>query len=310
MSGTHAAGPWHSRRHRLALGRPLADGSQELAWHGAALVGIVNVTPDSFSGGGHLAAGDTASGHERAVEHGLRLAREGALIVDVGGESTRPGAREVSADEELERVLPVIEALAREGLVLSVDTRKPTVARAALAAGARIVNDVGGLRDEEMTRVCVECGAPAIVMHMQGEPATMQQSPAYDDVVAEIGAFLTATAERAAAAGVPDVVIDPGIGFGKTVRHNLALLVATETFAATGRTVLIGASRKGFIDAVATVPRAVERLGGSIAVHLACARRGAALLRVHDVEQHRQALLLDAAMAEAEASGLPYSGSR
>lgn len=309
MTWEHAE-PWHRRRHRLALGRPLADGTRELVWHGAALVGIVNVTPDSFSGGGHLDHADPTGGHERAIEHGMRLAREGALIVDVGGESTRPGAREVGAEEELERVLPVIRALAREGLVLSVDTRKPAVARAALAAGARIVNDVGGLRDAEMTRVCVEWGAPVIVMHMQGEPATMQQSPTYDDVVAEVGAFLTATAERAAAAGVPDVIIDPGIGFGKTVRHNLALLAATETFAATGRTVLIGASRKGFIDAVASVPRAAERLGGSIAVHLASARRGAALLRVHDVDQHRQALLLEAAMADVEALDLPYSGAR
>jgi dihydropteroate synthase len=262
-------------------------------------MGIVNVTPDSFSDGGHLMAIDDA------IETGLRLAAEGALVVDVGGESTRPGAEPVDALEEGRRVLPVVEALAGEGVLLSIDTRKPEVAAAALEAGARIVNDVGGLRDPAMVALCTAAGAPAVMMHMQGEPATMQRAPRYADVVAEVHAFLDSDAQRALAAGVPDVLVDPGIGFGKTVAHNLALLAATATLAAT-RTVLVGASRKGFIGTIATVPRPGDRLGGSIAVHSYAARAGAALLRVHDVEQHREALSLEAALA----GDLAYSERR
>lgn len=290
---------WYRREHSLTFGRPLTAGSSRRSWRGAALMGIVNVTPDSFSDGGHLLAIDDA------VETGLRLAAEGALVVDVGGESTKPGAEPVDSREERRRVVPVIEALAAEGVLVSVDTRKPDVAAAALEAGARIVNDVGGLRDPAMVALCAAAGAPAIIMHMQGEPATMQRAPRYADVVAEVHAFLEAATDRALAAGVPDVLIDPGIGFGKTVAHNLALLAATARLAAT-RSVLVGASRKGFIDKIATVPRPTDRLGGSIAVHLHAARSGAALLRVHDVEQHRQALRLEAALA----GDLAYSEPR
>jgi dihydropteroate synthase len=290
---------WFHREHTLTFGRPLATGSRQLTWRGAALMGIVNVTPDSFSDGGRLPAIDDA------VAAGVRLATEGALVVDVGGESTRPGAEPVAASEEERRVVPVIEVLAAHGVLVSIDTRKPDVAAAALAAGARIVNDVGGLRDPAMVEVCAAAGAPAVIMHMQGEPLTMQREPRYADVVAEVHAFLDAAADRALAAGVPDVVVDPGIGFGKTVLHNLALLRATERLAAR-RSVLVGASRKGFIDRIAAVPRPAERLGGSIAVHLDAARSGAALLRVHDVEQHRQALKLEAALAD----DLAYSERR
>ena len=288
---------WYDHDHTLTFGRRLPDGSTALRWRGPALMGIVNVTPDSFSDGGHLVALDDA------VESGLRLAAEGAMVVDVGGESTRPGAESVAAAEELRRVVPVIEVLASRGLLLSIDTRKPAVAAAALAAGARIVNDVGGLRDEEMTALCAREGAPVVITHMQGEPATMQAAPHYTDVVTEVSNYLRAASERALGAGVPDVLIDPGIGFGKTVAHNLALLQATGRLAALGRGVLVGASRKGFLDKIARVPRPADRLGGSLAAHLAAARLGAAMLRVHDVEQHRQALAVEAALA----AGLTYS---
>jgi len=288
---------WFDGQHTIEFGGPLADGTAVLAWRGPALMGIVNVTPDSFSGGGQTVAIDDA------IETGLRLAGEGALVVDVGGESTRPGAAPVDALEERRRVIPVIEALTATGLLVSIDTRKPTVAAAALAAGARIVNDVGGLRDPDMTALCAAAGAPVIITHMQGEPATMQLAPSYVDVVAEVRSYLDSAADRALTAGVPAVLIDPGIGFGKTVAHNLALLAATGTLAAAGRGVVVGASRKGFIDRIATAPRPAARLGGSIAAHLYAARLGAAMLRVHDVEQHRQALLVEAALA----AGLAYS---
>ena len=283
--------PWFQRTHTLTFGQPVGERGSVLTWRGPALMGVVNVTPDSFSDAGETAAVD------HAIASGLRLAREGALLVDVGGESTRPGAVPVEASEERGRVVPVVEALAAAGVLVSIDTRKPAVAAAALAAGARLVNDVGGLRDAGMTAVCAEAGAPAIIMHMQGEPATMQVAPSYDDVVGEVAGFLTASADHALSAGVPSVIIDPGIGFGKSVVHNLALLAAVDELAELGREVLVGASRKGFIDKLASVPRPADRLGGSIAVHLHAARQGAALLRVHDVEQHRQALLVAAALA-------------
>lgn len=282
---------WYERQHTLKFGRPVGDGTAVLSWRGPALMGIVNATPDSFSDGGQSVAIDAA------IETGLRLAGEGALVVDVGGESTRPGAAPVDAVEERRRVVPVIAALVAEGVLVSIDTRKPAVAAAALAAGARIVNDVSGLRDPDMTALCAEAGAPVVIMHMLGEPATMQLAPNYTDVVAEVSGFLNATADRALAAGVTGLLIDPGIGFGKTVAHNLALLAATATLASGGRGVLVGASRKGFIDRIATVRRPADRLGGSIATHLYAARLGAAMLRVHDVEQHRQALKMEAALA-------------
>ncbi|HRE02272.1 MAG TPA: dihydropteroate synthase, partial [Ilumatobacteraceae bacterium] len=184
-------------------------------------MGVVNVTPDSFSDGGLHADVDDA------VAHAKLLATQGALVVDVGGESTRPGAGEVSVHEELARVVPVVERLAREASVLiSVDTRKPEVAAQAVSAGAHLVNDVGGLRDPEMVAACADLGVPVVVVHMRGEPAQMQVDPRYDDVVAEVTAHLRDRAGHALAAGVADVMVDPGLGFGKTVEHNLALLRA------------------------------------------------------------------------------------
>ena len=184
--------PW-TAPHELRFGAPLPDGETTLRWRGTALMGVVNVTPDSFSDGGALSA--TAV----AVEHGLRLRAQGALVIDVGGESTRPGAAPVGAAEELKRIMPTIEGLADAGVLVSVDTRKPEVAERALAAGARIVNDIAGLSDPAMRQVCAAAGAPAVLMHMRGEPRTMQDEPLYEDVVAEVLAFLSESAERALA---------------------------------------------------------------------------------------------------------------
>lgn len=286
----------YSRPHELRFGAPLPDGESSLRWRGPALLGVLNLTPDSFSDGGRLA--DEAV----ALAAGLEARELGALVVDVGGESTRPGAAPVSAREELRRVLPTITGLAAAGVVLSIDTRKPEVAREALAAGARIVNDIGGLSDPLMREVCAAAGAPAIIMHMQGEPRTMQAEPRYDDVVAEVHDYLLAAARRALSAGVPDVLIDPGIGFGKTTEHNLELLRASDRLAGSGHGLLIGASRKRFIGSLSGGAAAAERLGGTLAAHLYAAARGAAMLRVHDVAAHRQALQVSAALADV---GLP-----
>lgn len=247
-------------------------------------MGVLNVTPDSFSDGGrHLDS-------DRAVEHGLELAAAGALVVDVGGESTRPGSTPVTAQVEADRILPVIERLAADGGVLvSADTRKPEVARLAIAAGAHIVNDVCGLREAEMVRVVSEAGVPAVIMHMKGEPATMQERPHYRDVVSEVMDFLSAARQRALQAGIPDVVVDPGIGFGKTLAHNVSLLKSLESFTRKGKT-LVGASRKGLIAAMAGEIPAAGRDPGSLAIHLHAASAGAAMVRVHDVAGHVQAL--------------------
>ncbi len=256
-------------------------------------MGIVNVTPDSFSDGGRFFA------TEAAIAHGLKLAEESADWLDIGGESTRPGAAPVSVQEELDRVLPVIEALrARIETPLSIDTMKPAVAQVALAAGAALWNDVTGFRDPENLAMAAEIKAPVAVMHMQGEPRTMQASPHYDDVVAEVGAYLETQANRLAGAGVPEIWIDPGIGFGKTLAHNLALIRAIPALKArTGRPLLFGASRKSMIakiDPKAETPD--QRLGGSLALALYAAEAGADMLRVHDVAQTRQALAVAAAL--------------
>jgi len=276
--------------HELPLGR----GGEVLAWAGPALVGVLNVTPDSFSDGGSHGSVDAA------VAAGAAMAAQGALFVDVGGESTRPAAKPVTEVEELARVLPVVEGLVRSGVRVSIDTRHAAVAEAAIGAGAAIVNDVSGLRDPAMLEVCVAAGVPVVIGHMLGDPTTMQVDPRYDDVVAEVGQYLRAAAERALAAGVPSVVIDPGIGFGKTLEHNLDLLRATDRLARTGHPVMVGASRKGFLGRITGVEEPRERLGASLAAHLWVARLGAALLRVHDVEAHRQALAVFAALAAGE----------
>lgn len=246
-------------------------------------MGVVNTTPDSFSDGGeHLEPGV-------AVAHGISLGAAGALIVDVGGESTRPGSEPVEVETEAARVLPVVAELARRGdVVVSVDTRHAVVAERAIRAGAHLVNDVSGLRDPDMAPLCAAEGVPVVIGHLRGEPRTMQDAPHYDDVVAEVGAHLSSQAGRALAAGVPSVVVDPGIGFGKTVEHNVLLLRALERFGP--HPVLVGASRKGFIHHVADAPDPKDRLAGTLAVHVWAAMHGAAIVRAHDVAEHRQAL--------------------
>lgn len=249
-------------------------------------MGILNVTPDSFSDGGRFA--DPAA----ALAHGRALAAEGAHWIDVGGESTRPGAAPVPEDEELRRVVPVVEALAADGLAVSIDTRKPAVARAAVAAGARMVNDVSA----SLGDVAAELGVAWVAMHAQGEPATMQIDPRYDDVVAEVHDHLVARAEAARAAGVPEVWIDPGIGFGKTMAHNLELLAHLDVLVGTGYPVLIGTSRKAFLGHLtgrsdgADGPTPVDdRLEGSVATAAWALAAGAAMVRVHDVRATVQA---------------------
>jgi dihydropteroate synthase len=249
-------------------------------------MGVVNVTPDSFSDGGRHASAAAAIAHAR------RLAEEGAAILDVGGESTRPGAPPVTIAEEIDRVVPVIEALARDGLVVSVDTRRTAVMRAAVPAGAAIVNDVGALRDPGAVAVCAEMGVAVVLMHMQGEPATMQVAPRYEDVVAEVGGFLAERAAACRAAGIPAtrICVDPGIGFGKTVDHNLALLRRLEELRPPDCALLLGASRKSFIARLSRGEDTDHRLPGSLAAALHGAARGVDVLRVHDVAETRQAL--------------------
>jgi dihydropteroate synthase len=262
------------------------------------VMGIVNVTPDSFSDGGQYASA------EGAVAHGLELVRQGADLLDVGGESTRPGAAAVPPQQELERVLPVVEALAaRAGVPVSVDTSKAEVARPCLQRGARVINDVTALGDPDMAAVVRDARAGLVLMHMQGTPATMQQGPHYDDVVRDIAHFFRERLDRATTAGIApgQVALDPGIGFGKTPEHNLQLLARLDEFQALGRPLCLGVSRKGFLGKV--LGRAVERrLAGSLAAALYALSRGAVqVVRVHDVEETRDAVALFAALEERRA---------
>lgn len=262
------------------------------------VMGIVNVTPDSFSDGGRLATA------EAAIAHGLKLVEQGADWLDVGGESTRPGAAPVAEAEELGRVLPVIEGLAaRWGGRISIDTLKPDVARAAMAAGAAMWNDVSALSwAPDSLKTAADLSCSVCLMHMKGEPRTMQAAPAYEDVVAEVADYLVERAEAAMTAGVArDAIwLDPGLGFGKTAAHNLALTAQLDRLAALGFPVLYGASRKRTIQAIdATATDPLDRLGGSLALALEAARRGAAMVRVHDVRETVQALKLQAAVGAA-----------
>jgi dihydropteroate synthase len=250
------------------------------------LMGVVNVTPDSFSDGGLYLDADAA------IAHGRELVAAGAAILDVGGESTRPGAEPVPVEEELRRVEPVVAGLAGEATI-SVDTSKAAVAAATLDAGATIVNDVTALRgDPEMATLCAERGAGVVLMHMAGEPRTMQENPEYENVVAEVQDFLAARLEVAVAAGIDESLIwlDPGIGFGKTDRHNFELLRGLDELAALGRPLVVGTSRKGFIGRVDGSAASGERLGGTIATSVLAAAAGAEVLRVHDVREMDQAL--------------------
>jgi dihydropteroate synthase len=250
------------------------------------VMGVVNVTPDSFSDGGEFL--DPAA----AIAHGRRLAAEGAGILDIGGESTRPGAQPVDADEELRRVLPVIEALGDTGAQISIDTTKAEVARQAIDAGASIVNDVSAFRfAPELAGVVADASAHCCLMHMLGEPRTMQDDPRYDDVVADVKAFLEERMEFATAAGVREerIWLDPGIGFGKTVEHNLELLRRLDEIVALGRPVVVGTSRKSFLGKLTGRPEK-ERLPGTIATNVIALGRGARVFRVHDVAEVVEAL--------------------
>ena len=262
------------------------------------IMGVVNVTPDSFSDGGLFLDPDAA------VEHGERLVAEGADILDVGGESTRPassaygeGADAVPEEEELARVMPVVERLARAGRRVSIDTTKAGVARAALDAGASIVNDVSAFRSSpEMASLVADTGADCCLMHMLGEPKTMQKDPRYDDVVSEVRAFLEERVGFATAEGVPEerIWVDPGIGFGKTLEHNLELLHRLDEIADIGRPVVIGTSRKSFLGTLTGKPE-LERIPGTIATNVLALERGASVFRVHDVAPVADALRVTAA---------------
>lgn len=276
---------------------------------GFRLMGIVNVTPDSFSdGGGFMQAG-------AAIEHGRSLIAQGAQIVDVGGESTRPGAEPVAADEELRRVQPVLEGLAAQGAAaqLSIDTSKALVARAALDAGASLVNDVSALRgDPLMAEVVAESGAECCLTHMRGEPRTMQQDPRYDDVVDDVKAFLAERLQFAVREGIGEerVLLDPGIGFGKTIDHNLQLLARLDEIVALGRPVAIGTSRKAFLGRIGGEPEGSRRLAGTIASNVLALERGASVFRVHEVAPVREALLVAAATLGAGWTASPTATTR
>ena len=281
------------------------DTSPQLDCHGRLLaldrprvMGIVNVTPDSFSdGGAHADA-------EAAIAHGLRLVEEGADLLDVGGESTRPGAQAVSPEEELRRVLPVIEGLAaRVAVPISVDTRRAQVMRAAVAAGAGMINDVQALRGEGALEAAAELGVPVVLMHMQGQPRDMQDAPHYDDVVGEVHRFLAERIFACEMAGIERrrIVVDPGFGFGKTTAHNLQLLAQLRRFTELGVPVLAGLSRKRSIGELTGREDPRARVAGSVAAHLIAAQNGAMLLRVHDVAATVDALKVWAAVAAVPA---------
>jgi dihydropteroate synthase len=265
---------------------------------GPVVVGILNVTPDSFSDGGDFLD------PEAAAVHAATILDEGASIIDVGGESTRPGSDPVSQEEEVRRVVPVIERIlaSRPEAVISVDTYRSKTAAAALGAGARIVNDVTALRgDPRMASVVADARCPVILMHMQGEPKTMQMEPHYEDVVGEVKAFLGSKAEHAIAAGVSqeNIIVDPGIGFGKNLNHNLALLRNLEVIVDLGFPVLVGASRKTFIGKITGAEDAGERVFGTVATTVLAYEKGVTLLRVHDVRANREALAVADAVLHA-----------
>lgn len=275
--------------------RPLDCGGRLLDLSRPRLMGVLNVTPDSFSDGGEFLAPDAA------LRRGERLAEEGADILDIGGESTRPGAVAVTPAEEIDRVVPVIAALARRiPLPLSIDTSKPEVMRAAVDAGAGMINDVRALALPGALEAAAAAGVPVCLMHMQGEPASMQVAPTYDDVVSEVAAFLASRAEACVAAGIPRerLLLDPGFGFGKSLAHNLALLAGLDRIAALGLPVLVGLSRKSMIGKI-TGRGLGDRLAGSLAAAVLAVERGARVVRVHDVAATLDALRMVQALRDA-----------
>jgi dihydropteroate synthase len=260
----------------------------------ALLMGIVNVTPDSFSDGGSFLD------PRAACKQGLKLVEEGADILDIGGESTRPGSHSVPLEEEIQRVIPVIERLRRETKALiSIDTNKAPVAQAAMDAGADIINDITGLRgDENMPRVVSQSGAGVIIMHMKGTPRTMQDAPAYQDIMSEIGDFFRQSVALALSFSIDpmSIALDPGIGFGKTPEHNRQLLAGIGSFAKTGHPILIGASRKSFLGWLAGSTAMEDRFWPGVATTSLCRERGARIFRVHDVKPHHDALRMTEAI--------------
>lgn len=277
------SGTWACGTHSFDLSRPV-------------VMGILNVTPDSFSDGGDFL--DPVAAYTR----GHDIVDEGARIVDVGGESTRPGSGETDAGEEIARVRPVVSGLAESGICVSIDTRHAEVASACVAAGASIINDIGGFRDPAMREVASSCDAGLVVMHMLGEPGTMQERPAYADVVAEVGSWLVRQAQLLEFAGAAHerIVIDPGIGFGKTVEHNLELLRRLPDLASLGYPVLVGASRKRFIGSVAGEPDPRKRVPGSVATAVWAVTHGVSVVRVHDVLETTQAMKVVSAIERGE----------
>lgn len=270
-------------------------GGRALDLRRVAVMGVLNITPDSFSDGGLFLS------RERALERAIEIAEEGADIIDVGGESTRPGADAVSVEDELNRVVPVIEALHKViALPISIDTSKPEVMRRAVAAGAGMINDVRALRAPGALSVAAQLRVPVCLMHMQGEPRTMQDNPHYDDVVAEVKAFLRTRREACIAAGIPEerIVIDPGFGFGKTAEHNLALLRHLDQLKSLGSPLLVGLSRKSVIGSVLDLPIG-QRLHASVALAVIAARNGANIVRVHDVRATREAIRMAEAVYRA-----------
>lgn len=263
--------------------QPLSSMIRTAASSGQVLVmGILNVTPDSFSDGGRFDRVDTALAQAR------RMAADGADLIDVGGESTRPGALPVDVADEIARVVPVIESIRAEiDRPVSIDTMKPEVMRAAVDAGATMINDVNGLRNPEALRTAAALGVPVCLMHMQGEPRTMQQSPHYDDVVEDLLAFFRERIERCAEAGIERerLVLDPGFGFGKTLEHNLALLAGLERFRELGLPILVGISRKSMLGALTGRQRPEHRVAASVAAAVLAVERGATIVRVHDVAE-------------------------
>ena len=249
---------------------------------GCLVMGILNVTPDSFSDTGRYFDAD------RAIEHGLQMAADGTAIIDVGAESTRPGSQAVSAKEQIKRAIPVIEALVRKTDVpVSIDTYDYEVAKAAIEAGAAMINDITALSDERMGTLAAKYGVPVVLMHMKGTPATMQVEPKYDDVVGEVLAFLLDRAKKAEKSGIPKerIFIDPGFGFGKTVEHNLLLLKNIGRFVDSGYRVLVGTSRKAFIGRITGKENPAERVFGTAATVALCAAAGVSIVRVHDVAE-------------------------
>lgn len=296
--GPHARAAFEACRARLVAPRPpiaIAGRPLPLAFGRPRIMGVLNITPDSFSDGGRFRDIDAA------LEQGHTMVAAGVDIIDIGGESTRPGAKPVWEEEERQRILPVIEGLAGSGALISVDSRRARVIEAALEAGAHIVNDVSALTfDPDSARVVAASGAPAILMHARGDPSVMQDHPAYRDALVEIYGYLRARAAAAETAGIaPErILIDPGIGFGKTVRHNLALIRHLAAFQSAGKPLVIGVSRKRFIGALSREEPADRRLGGSLAAGLAALDRGAQILRVHDVAETVQALAVRQGLAD------------